>query len=270
MAPNLWITWPFQERGQILVPLNAIMRSDSFGGNGWVSVIPLICRDSGNYLIEGGIGQMDDGIEQEPRLLLVDTNCFLRIYHSSLRPFLGTNVGGYRILTLGSLLEEFRQSPRLGREYAWVAADLAAEEVNGALPDLPDHDREDVAMEVRQLRPYAKAYLERHCAREGIPPKSLSSRDLELLATAAVFEAVIASDEWPLKLIVEDLTSEDDYQIEIITSLHVLHMLEQAGCFDASERRNTVTSWLRCDEKLPRAWRELYQQLFGELAPTLQ
>ncbi|KGW29683.1 hypothetical protein Y045_1541 [Burkholderia pseudomallei MSHR2451] len=196
---------------------------------------------------------MIDGIEEESRLLLVDTNCFLRIYHSPLRPFLGTDVGGYRILTLGSLLEEFRQSQRLDREYAWVAADLALEEANGALPNLPDHDREDVANEIRQLRPYAKAFLERHCAREGIPPKSLSSRDLKLLATAAVFDAAIASDEWPLKLIVEDLTSEDDYQIEIVTSLHVLHLLELAGRLDANERRNTVTSWLRCDEKLPRA-----------------
>ncbi|AHE33823.1 hypothetical protein AQ837_28565 [Burkholderia pseudomallei] len=213
---------------------------------------------------------MIDGIEEESRLLLVDTNCFLRIYHSPLRPFLGTDVGGYRILTLGSLLEEFRQSQRLDREYAWVAADLALEEANGALPNLPDHDREDVANEIRQLRPYAKAFLERHCAREGIPPKSLSSRDLKLLATAAVFDAAIASDEWPLKLIVEDLTSEDDYQIEIVTSLHVLHLLELAGRLDANERRNTVTSWLRCDEKLPRAWRELYRQLFGERAPTLQ
>ncbi len=213
---------------------------------------------------------MNDGIEEESRLLLVDTNCFLRIYHSPLRPFLGTDVGGYRILTLGSLLEEFRQSQRLDREYAWVAADLALEEANGALPELPDHDREDVANEIRQLRPYAKAFLERHCAREGIPPKSLSSRDLELLATAAVFDAAIASDEWPLKLIVEDLTSEDDYQIEIVTSLHVLHLLELAGRLNANERRNTVTSWLRCDEKLPRAWRELYRQLFGERAPTLQ
>ncbi|CRY38888.1 hypothetical protein [Burkholderia pseudomallei] len=213
---------------------------------------------------------MIDGIEEESRLLLVDTNCFLRIYHSPLRPFLGTDVGGYRILTLGSLLEEFRQSQRLDHEYAWVAADLALEEANGALPNLPDHDREDVANEIRQLRPYAKAFLERHCAREGIPPKSLSSRDLKLLATAAVFDAAIASDEWPLKLIVEDLTSEDDYQIEIVTSLHVLHLLELAGRLDANERRNTVTSWLRCDEKLPRAWRELYRQLFGERAPTLQ
>ncbi|PMS37552.1 hypothetical protein B0G57_110107 [Trinickia symbiotica] len=213
---------------------------------------------------------MDDGIEQESRLLLVDTNCFLRIYHSSLRPFLGTEVGGFRILTLGSLLEEFRRSPRLDREYAWLVADLAFEEANGVLPELPDHDRDDVRNEIRQLRPYAKAFLERHCARERISPKSLSSRDLELLATAAVFNAVIASDEWPLKLIVEDLTCEDDYEIGIITSLHVLHLLEQAGSLDADERRSTVLSWLRCDEKLPRDWRRLYENLFNERAPTLQ
>jgi hypothetical protein len=187
-----------------------------------------------------------------------------------LRPFLGAQVGGYRMLTLRSLIEEFRQSPRLDREYAWVAADLAFERENGTLPDLPDHDREDVAKEIRQLRPYATAFLERHCARENIPPKSLSSRDLELLATAAVFDGVIASDEWPLKLIVEDLRSEDDYKIEIITSLEVLHILEQAGRLSADDRRNTIVSWLRCDEKLPRAWRELYQQLFGARAPTLQ
>ncbi|KAK43739.1 hypothetical protein BG58_30750 [Caballeronia jiangsuensis] len=107
---------------------------------------------------------------------------------------------------------------------------------------------------------------------KGIKVRALSLRDLELLATAVHYEAVIATDEWPLAFVVDDLTvdNDDNYMIKSITSLHVLHILECDGRLTSEERRDTVRSWLRESEKLPRDWTTIYRDLFNEGAPTIQ
>lgn len=217
---------------------------------------------------------MDEPGEQasdQPRVLLIDTNCFLRLYYSPLRPFLGVEVGEYKILTLATLIDEFRESERLMKEYAWLQEDLAREDSANASVQLSEDDLKDVIFEKKQLRPYANSLLEKHCKKEGIGPKNLSDRDVSLLASAAVLEAVIATDEWPLTLVIEDLLSvEGEYEIQVITSLDVLHLLETNGMLTADDRKETVRSWQRCDEKLPRDWRNIYRRLFNEAPPTLQ
>jgi hypothetical protein len=209
---------------------------------------------------------------EEKRLLLVDTNCFLRIYHSPLRPFLGTCVGEYEICTLVCLVDEVQASSRLSHEYAWVQEDLKNEAVQGVLPAATEAGAKDIADEIRTLKTYANRLLEKHCLGKGIKVRALSLRDLELLATAVYYGAVIATDEWPLAFVVDDLTvdEDDNYVIESITSLHVLHILEGDGRLTSDERRDTVRSWLRESEKLPRDWAAIYRELFKEAAPTIQ
>ena len=214
----------------------------------------------------------DVGENAELRLLLVDTNCFLRIYHSDLRPFLGADVGGYRIRTLISLLREVEDSNRLAHEYAWVRDDLMDEARNGTLNPLARADQEEIAEEIKALRRYANWLLDKHCTAHGMVARTLSGRDLELLATAAQFGAVIASDEWALGFVVADLISDEEanYAIEIVTSMEVLSILERAGKLSADARRATVVSWLRTEEKLPRDWQERYRALFDEAPPQIQ
>lgn len=221
--------------------------------------------------------QEDQNDGHEPEILLVDTNCFLRIYHSSLRPFLGTVVQGFKILTLSTLIDEFRNSDRLMREYAWLDKDLAREEAAGAaLDQLTAQDATEVDELMQTLRPYAESLLQSYCLEKKIGVRSLSRRDLTLLAIAAVLRATVASDEWPLKLVADSLSEPDeengdaDHQVSVITSIDLLHMLEMDGKLDANERRATVTSWIRSREMLPRGWEDRYLALFGERVPQLQ
>ncbi|MHA6891406.1 hypothetical protein [Ralstonia pseudosolanacearum] len=208
---------------------------------------------------------------QEPiELIFVDTNCFLRLYHSPVHPFLGATIGTYRILTLAALIDEFRASDRLMTEYAWVDKAMKGEDLLRAALQLTDQDASDIDEERALLRGYVNSILEDHCRGKGIPVRSLSGRDLELLATAVVFEATIASDEWPLAFVVDDLMSvEGEYDIGVFTSLDVLRLMETEGRITAEERRDTVLSWLRFGEKLPRDWQTLYVKLFAERPPAL-
>lgn len=45
--------------------------------------------------------------------LLIDTNAFLRLYFSPVLPLLGEVIGGYKLMTLESLVGEFLRSDRL-------------------------------------------------------------------------------------------------------------------------------------------------------------
>lgn len=211
-------------------------------------------------------------------LLLVDTNCFLRIYYSPMRPFLGNVVQGFRILTLSTLIDEFRNSDRLMREYAWLDKDLAREEAAGAaLGPLTAQDATEVDQLLQTLRPYAESLLHSYCLKKDIGIRTLSRRDLMLLAVAAVLRATVASDEWPLKFVADRLSApdgesedDDEYKVPVITSIDLLHMLERDEKLGADDRRATVTSWIRSGEMLPRGWEARYLELFGERVPHLQ
>ncbi|WP_088177092.1 hypothetical protein [Paraburkholderia caledonica] len=206
------------------------------------------------------------------RYLIVDTNCFLRIYQSNLRPFLGANVGDLKVVTLQSLVDEFLHSERLMTNYAWLEKDIAGVNPEVFSMSLTVADEKDIAVEIRQLGPWGNKLLEGYCRKQAIKKlRVLSKRDIQLLATAAVVEGVIASDEWPMKLVVDELTrDDDDYCIEIITSIDVLSLLEVHGRMSSEERRATVRSWLIYEEQLPRGWEEIYVRLFGEPPPKLQ
>ncbi len=208
---------------------------------------------------------------QKPRLVLVDTNTFLRLYHSPVMPFLGRVVGNYQLLTLSTLIDEFRNSKRLMRDYAWVAATMKSENLAEASIELSAANVALIGEENKILAPYANSILENHCLKNRLDIiRSLSGRDSELLATAVVLEAVIATDEWPLKFVVDDLMIDaDEYNIAVITSLDVLKVFELNKLITRDERISTVKAWLNYNEMLPNKWREDYLSLFAERAPSL-
>ncbi|MDB5824752.1 MAG: hypothetical protein JWR21_3456 [Herminiimonas sp.] len=210
-------------------------------------------------------------VQAVARIVLVDTNSFLRLYHSPVVPFLGQEAAGYRLLTLATLIDEFRSSPRLMNDYAWVAKAMTGEDLQKAAVKLTAAESALVHAESKFQKQYANRILEAHCLDKNLKiVRSLSGRDVQLLATAIVLGAVIATDEWPLKFVVDDLMSvEGDYDIDVISSLDVLKSLEADGRLSRAERISTVRSWLRFGECLPTKWREIYSQLFGEGAPSL-
>lgn len=206
------------------------------------------------------------------RFLLLDTNCFLRIYQSSLRPILGADVGGFSIRTLADLIDEFRRGKRLQDEYGWANGDIDAAVAAGAVLMLDVDELKSMRDERELVKSYGNALLEDYCSQRTLPiaVRSLSTDDATLIATALVLNAVIATDEWPMTHVVTDLIQEDDRDVEVWNSFDLLHLLERAGCISANERRETVKSWIRYGEALPRNWEAQYERLFNESTPKLQ
>lgn len=205
------------------------------------------------------------------RFVLVDTNCFIRLYCSPVVPLLQQQVGGYQLLTLKGLIDEFFESPRLSNDYPWVSKEPKVSDLKSAALKVSGINVRLVNQQKKELRPYADAFLAKHCKDRNIPAKRLSARDLELLASAVVFRAAVATDEWPLGLIVQDLMQDpEDYDIGLMTSIDVLHLLEKNGKLTREVRIQTCDSWIRLGEKMPNDWRKLYLALFGEEAPSAQ
>lgn len=203
------------------------------------------------------------------RIVLVDTNCFLRLYSLPKLPFWGS-IGPYQLLTLPSLLNEFRAGARLNKDYAWLDKKLSAEDEQKITLVLGGDQLATMCKERDAHRDYADDFLYNYCVGKKICIRSLSKNDLELLATAIALNAAIATDEWPLKLLVEDLTCDndaDDYGIEVFTSVHMLRILEDAGFISPEQREATMKSWLRSGEQLHRDWDRDYRALFNAGPP---
>jgi hypothetical protein len=212
----------------------------------------------------------EDG--QRLRLLLVDTNCFLRIYQSSLRPILGADIDGFAIRTLTDLVDEFRKGKRLQDEYAWANNDIDAAIAAGAVLVLNAEQQKSMLDERQLIKSYGNALLEDHCIKRAKPiaVRALSTNDATLLATALVMNAVIATDEWPMTHVAADLILEDGWDVEVWNSFDVLDLLERTKCISAQDRIETVQSWIRYREALPHGWEAQYECLFNEPVPKLQ
>ncbi|MEC4718112.1 hypothetical protein RY831_03065 [Noviherbaspirillum sp. CPCC 100848] len=196
--------------------------------------------------------------------LLIDTNAFLRLYFSPVLPLLGEVIGGYKLMTLESLVGEFLRSDRLKTKYASVAVDPKLSDLTTAQMKLRGTTKSRVDKERQELLPYARALVdaERRKGNNLTPP---TREDVDLLATAVVLKGGLATDEGALRFVAHDLMEDpDSYPISLFSSLEVLHLLEANGRLTANDRRATVQKWIREDELLPKNWRSDYKRLFDE------
>jgi hypothetical protein len=97
---------------------------------------------------------------------------------------------------------------------------------------------------------------------------------LTLLAAAIVCKAIIATDEWPLRLVVGDLMTDpdedgDDYGIGLMSSLELLALLENQGFLTKDKRIVTVEAWQRHGKIFPKIGRP-NTSAFSENAPRFQ
>lgn len=206
----------------------------------------------------------------ETRFILVDTNCFLRLYQSPALPLLGQTVGNFTLLTLESLVTEFKDSPSLPGQYPWVAKGPKNEDLLKAQLKLGSINKRKVTEQKELLVPYSKSFLTNYCkVHRTRTIRSLSKADLDLLATAVVLKAVLATDEWALRAVVCDLMEDPEYKLGLTSSVEILHLLETNNRISSEDRRTTVDAWVRLNEQLPRDWQATYQVLFGESADSL-
>lgn len=136
----------------------------------------------------------------KPRLLIVDTNCYVRLYMSPVRPLLGSVVGGFKLMTLTELKLESSLRSNVRERFPWMgAADIQAD-LDGACLKLREPKKGKIEQLARLTRTSGIGILATHCASQGIQlVRELSLTDARALAAADVLDASLATDEWPLR-----------------------------------------------------------------------
>lgn len=180
-------------------------------------------------------------------------------------PLMGLEVGGYKFLTTTELIGEFLRNPRLLQTYSWVSIPPKSENLAIGALKISSSKKQQIAKAKPGLRAYADIFVANARARN-INLTRLSKDDLDLLATAVVFRAAIATDERALQLIILELMKDaDEYPIEYFASMDVLGLLERNTLLNREQCHTTVEAWTRLGELLPKTWRADYQRVFGEV-----
>ncbi|MDP3651662.1 MAG: hypothetical protein Q8R67_08265 [Rhodoferax sp.] len=204
---------------------------------------------------------------KESKKIIVDTNCYIRLYCSPLRPILGTVVSDYKLVTLTELKLETNLNSDVIARNPWMAhADIQAELAAACLKY-----REPKTSKIKSLlgpiRKMGDSILRQYCqAQKTEKIRTLSAADALALAAADIFDASLATDEWPMTLAAQTILSG----VELFTSVGLLCLMEAAGSLTREQRIETVRIWCMTSEQLPRDWQIEYKKLFKEDPPNAQ
>ncbi|MDN3918735.1 hypothetical protein [Roseateles violae] len=202
-----------------------------------------------------------------PTLLVVDTNCFIRLLFSPLRPVLGSTFAGYRLVTLAELADEVGPGTEVVERHPWLLEKAVQKELAGNCLKLREPKKSAMLGEAKWLRTEGNSLLRKYCVDQQLDKvRELSVADAKALAAAQVVKGHLATDEWPLAF-VADRASEVQ---TVLTSVAVVHLMEMDGKITREQRIETVTDWVKNGEKLPQRWVEQYKALFGEEPPDGQ
>lgn len=201
-------------------------------------------------------------IRAVPSRILVDTNCYLRLYYLLLRPLLGRQYGGTALSILPALNKEFDDSPMLQENYPWATHGDTQQDRHAAVVSLRGQNARRVKKLCYVLRLQGGDCLRGYCASRGINRRSLSTNDIQLLATAAVMRWGMATDEWPLREVAAELTD-----VALYDTLSLLNLMEESGEISRPARQDAVRAMMLRNESMLRDWRERYCSLFGEAPP---
>lgn len=206
------------------------------------------------------------------QVVIVDTNCFVRLYFSSLRPMLGVEVAGHRLMTIRELADETRQSTGLTVRHPWLAGGDVQSDLSAAILELTENDERQYDEDAEHYRVLGDEYLRRYCmARQLEEIRQLSAADAKALAIALDRGCLLATDEWPLREFSQFVEPDEHGQrITVLSSLQVLKLFLDDARMSMAELRTTVRGWLLNDERLPRHWQSEYHHLFNEAPPTAQ
>jgi hypothetical protein len=205
----------------------------------------------------------------QTRLVIVDTNCYVRLYYSKLRPILGSVVNGHRLVTLHELANESKGGGLVERN-GWLSAQDIQHDIQSAVFPLSDEQQAEYTGLAKEFRQMGDHVLHEHCKARNISLRYLSLADAKALAVAADFNAILATDEWPLRLVSTKVELDDGKQPQLFSSLDLLQLLEIGQKITRDERAGIVKEWLRAGEHLLTSWRADYQVLFNEAPPTAQ
>jgi hypothetical protein len=204
------------------------------------------------------------------KLVLVDTNCLMRIYFSPLRPILSRPVAGYELKTLDGLARELRNLAQR-EDLAWLSDQVILAEVDAAVVPLTQLQRNAIVGDASGIQKVGNAELHKDFVARGLRVcRTLSFADAKALAACLELNATLSSDEWPLRLVAGLYDYDDGKPVELLSSLELIELLERENLISREERVKTYTDWLRNGEALLRESPEIYFRLFNEEPPTAQ
>lgn len=206
--------------------------------------------------------------QPQVRLVLVDTCSLVRLYYSDLKPVAGRTVASKHILTLDRLAKEVVGLAK-SDEYAWLNVERLAE-VNASVHKLTQ--AKEISIDARRKRDQSnwQIALDAHCQATACGLRKLSINDGFALAAVIEFEAILVTDEWPLKWVAENFDYDNGTPIESLLSVDILALYEANGVIDAGDRRKTYHSWRAFGESLHKNSDKQYRAHFGEAPPNAQ
>jgi rRNA-processing protein FCF1 len=201
------------------------------------------------------------------KLVVVDTNCLVRMYFSPVRPLMGRAVAKYALMTLAQLAAELR-SLATRQEHAWLSDPVILAEVDAAVLRLTRKQLATVDLHVPPLRKRAEKFLREHCvATNRRMIRNLSKVDETALVAAIALDAALATDEWPLRLFSGQVEADDNgNSVELLSSVELLHLVEKEGLTTRAERISTYRAWVQYGEFCEDA-STVYRKLFKEQPP---
>jgi hypothetical protein len=205
-------------------------------------------------------------------IIIVDTNCFVRLYFSNLRPLLGVEVAGHKLVTIKELANETTSKSGLNIRHPWLAGADIQTELNAAILELSDFDDQQYDQDAEYYRIQGDEFLARLCKeRNLLEPRQLSTADAKALAIALACGYSLATDEWPLREFSQFVEPDENGKcITILSSLDLLKLFQSSDQMSMDLIRSTVRGWILSDERLPYKWAARYQDLFNEPPPNAQ
>lgn len=204
------------------------------------------------------------------QLILVDTNCLVRVYFSPLRPILGTAVSGYVLKTLDGLAKELKNLAARN-DLAWLSASVILSEVDAATLELSKLQKDAINQDALDIRRVGNAELQRDYSLKKLKIKrSLSLADAKALAASLELNAALSTDEWPLRLVAGLYDYDDGSPVKLFSSVELIELLERSGLLSREDRIKTYADWLKNGENLLKDSPAIYKSLFGEPPPTAQ
>lgn len=202
-----------------------------------------------------------------PKLLIVDTNCYVRLYLSPVRPILGSIFGGYKLVTLTELHIESGAGTRVSTQYPFLQTEEIQNELKQACLTIREPKKSRIEKGIPAVQRMGNRHLSVYCkATNRKEVRELSRADTRLYVTADELDAGLATDEWPLRLVASRLGTGE----HLFDTLDLLRLMETSLAITPDQRRETVRLWRLYGEHLPDGWETRYGEFFGEPPPDGQ
>lgn len=204
------------------------------------------------------------------RLVLVDTNCLIRVYFSPLRPIFDNPVAGFELKTLEGLAKELKLKAE-GNEFAWLGEKAILDDVDTAIVQLTREQRRVITLDAGGIVKAGNAALYAYFNEKQLKVRrTLSFPDAQVLAACLELNAILATDEWPLRHVAKFYDYDDGEPVELFSSVELIELFEREKLITRDERIKTYSDWLKDGTAMLRESTEIYFRLFKEAPPSAQ